>query len=88
MGVDSEPLFATSSPGLPEDYVITVSELSEEHVTSWRNGGFLDSDKDSFTLSEFMNTGCNSHKLLGYLTGNKVTLWLNLFDYLVKSIPL
>ncbi len=87
MGVDSEPLFTTSFPGLPEDYVITVSELSEEDITSWRNGGFLDSVKESYTLSEFMNTGCDSHKLMGYLTGNKVSLWLNLFDYLAKKYP-
>ncbi len=87
MGAESEPLFATVSPGLPEDYVITVSELSEEDVRIWRHGGFLDSDKESYTLTEFMNTGYDSHKIMGYLSGVRVSRWLLLFDYLAKKYP-
>ena len=85
MGTDSKPLFATVSPGTPDEYTIIVSELPEDDVRNWRYGGFLDSDKESYTLTEFMNTGYECHKIMGYLTDDKVILWLRLFDYLGKK---
>ncbi len=87
MGTDSEPLFAEVSPGSPEDYSITLSELSESDLLKWRNGGFLDKEQESYTLYEFMNTGCDYHKIMGYLHGDKALVWLRLFEYLAKKYP-
>jgi hypothetical protein len=85
MGTSSKPLFVTVSPGVPENYTITISELSDTDVDNWRYNGFLDSDKESYSLSEFLSTNYDSHKIMGYLTCDQVMKWLHLFEYLAKK---
>lgn len=86
MGTCSTPLFATVTPGKPEDYVILLSELSQEDITYWNNAGFLsDEDKTSYTLTDFMNTGSDWHKIVFYFTNDKINMWVKLCRYIAKK---
>lgn len=88
MGTCSTPLFATVTPGKPEDYIILLSELSPEDIAMWENSGFFITEGDnktSFTLSDFMNTGSDWHKIIFYFTQDKINMWLNMCKYISKK---
>jgi hypothetical protein len=88
MGTCSTPLFATVTPGKPEDYIILLSELSPEDIANWENSAFFiteDDDVNSFTLSDFMNTGSDCHKILFYFTQDKINMWVDLCKYISKK---
>lgn len=86
MGTCSTPLFITVTPGNPKDYVIVLSELSQEDITNWDYAGFLsDKDKSSYTLTDFMNTESDCHKVLYYFTTERTNMWINLCKYISKK---
>jgi hypothetical protein len=88
MGTWSQPLFATVSPGIPEDYSITLSELPDKVVEEWRHGAFFQTeDKDTYTLSEFMDTGYECHRIMDYMNDEQIQRWIALFAYLAKKYP-
>ncbi len=87
MGIGSTPLFATVQPGNSEDYRINVSELSKDVIQKFEYMGFFHTGADSYTLSEFMDTQCDYHKLLYYMENDKVDVWLRLFTYLSEKYP-
>jgi hypothetical protein len=87
MGTWSKPLFATVSPGTPDDYEIVLSELPTDQVHAWKNAAFFESNTSTYTLSEFMNTGCDTHKIMDHMNNNQIYRWLSLFSYLAKKYP-
>ncbi len=88
MGTWSQPLFTTVSPGKPEEYSIILSELPEETVRIWKHAAFFGTEeKQSYTLSEFMNTRCDSHKIMDHMNNDQIRRWLSLFAYLAKKYP-
>jgi hypothetical protein len=88
MGTWSKPLFATVSPGTPEDYCIDISEFSEDTLCKWKHTAFFDCEtKESYTLSEFMDTGCDSHRIMDYMNNEQIHRWTSLFAYLSKKYP-
>jgi hypothetical protein len=87
MGTWSTPLFATVSPGTPEDYEIVLSDLSETLVNEWKHVAFFKSGAPTYTLTEFMNTGCDTHKIMDHMNNDQIRRWLSLFSYLAKKYP-
>ncbi len=87
MGTWSQPLFATVAPGKPEDYSIDLSEVPEEVVRRWRHAAFFGqaTDKNMYTLSEFMDTHCDTHKIMDHMSNDQIHRWLSLFSYLAKK---
>ncbi len=89
MGTWSQPLFATVSPGTPEDYSIVLSELPEKLRHQWKHAGFFPdgNEKDVYTLFEFMVTHCDTHKIMDHMSNDQIHRWLSLFAYLAKKYP-
>lgn len=81
MGIYSNGLFTTC-----DDLVINLNDFSKEKIESWQSIGFFTSNKEQYTLKDFMiqNTGCL--KILGYLEDQKL-LWNELFQYLERKFP-
>ncbi len=89
MGTWSQPLFTTVSPGKPQDYSIVLSELSEKVKHHWKHAAFFgEEDKDTYTLSEFMDTHCDTHKIMDHMNNDQIHRWLSMFSYLSKKYPL
>ena len=97
MGTWSTPLFVSVAPGNPEDYHIDTTKLSSETIESWRKSAFLQDiyntttkkwvPQTSYTLDEFMDTGCDTHKLLDYVDNEKITMWLDMFTHMLGENP-
>jgi hypothetical protein len=88
MGTWSRPLFATVSPGLPSDYVIDLTKLSEATIAAWQHAAFLhNTTKQRVTLSEFMNTGCDTHKIMDHMDSSQIYRWLDLFKHILEVNP-
>ena len=93
MGTWSKPLFATVSgadgaAGSPDDYVIDTSVMTEQEMERWRNTAFLeDAGKTRWTLNEFMNTGCDTHKIIDHMGYDQVVRWEKLFRQLYAAYP-
>jgi hypothetical protein len=84
MGTWSKPMFVTVSPLTPDDYVIDVSDFDETTLNEWRHGAFMcdDQEKTQYTLNEFMDTQCDTHKIMDYMGNAAIRRWLKLFTYL------
>jgi len=95
MGTWSYPLFATVNEKTPDDYVITVADLSAEDIQGWKHAAFFHlvktttgwEEQPTWTLTEFMRTYCDSHKLMDHMDNATIQLWLNLFAYLHGKYP-
>ena len=93
MGIWSKPLFATVSGAdgvarSPDDFVIDTSVMSEQELVRWRHAGFLeDAGKTNWTLHEFMNTHCDTHKIIDHMSYDKVVRWEKLFRQLYAAYP-
>jgi hypothetical protein len=97
MGTWSRPLFVTVAPGKPEDYFIDTTILSEDMIQRWQYHAFLntvyDNDTKSyilpkrFNLTEFMNTGCDTHKFLDHMDSKTIKDWLELFQHILDINP-
>jgi len=89
MGTWSQPLFARVSHGIPEDYVLDVSDWPAEILHAWRHAAFLgeDTTKTGWNLSEFMNTGCDTHKILDHLDLGQRLRWYHLMTTLMEKYP-
>jgi hypothetical protein len=88
MGTWSRPLFATVGVGAPSDYVIDISIMSEEERVRWRHSAFLnDATKTRWNLVEFMNTGCDTHKIIDHMDREQTLRWETLFRQLYSAYP-
>ena len=88
MGTWSIPLFASVSNGKPEDYQIDISSWSKEDIHKWHHSAFLGiEDKTIYNLKEFMNTECDTHKLMDHMSNGPISMWLKLFKYLYEKYP-
>lgn len=89
MGTWSQPLFACVSHGNPEDYVFDVSDWPAKILHTWRHSAFLGDDptKTLWNLSEFMNTGYDSHKILDHLDNGQRLRWYQLMTALIEKYP-
>jgi hypothetical protein len=90
MGTWSRPLFATVGVGAPEDYVIDTSLMTAEELGRWRTAAFLDrgdASQTRWTLTEFMNTGCNTHKIIDHMDREQIVRWEKLFRQLYAAYP-
>lgn len=90
MGTWSVPLFATVTPGKPEDYRIDLTKMSDDVRRSWTYSSFFnhdDSSKTSYTLTEFMNTNCDTHKIMDYMGNEQINKWLRLFEHIFSENP-
>lgn len=86
MGTCSLPLFVSITPGKPEDYIIDSLELSQEDIDNWNNYGFLsEENKTLYTLTDFMNTGSDCHKIIFYFNQEKINMWVKLCKYITKK---
>jgi hypothetical protein len=85
MGTWSRPLFARVSHGSPGDYSVTRPAAA----TGWRGSAFFETKAagESYTLSEFMDTGCNSHKILDHLGSEQIADWKGLCAGLMARYP-
>jgi hypothetical protein len=88
MGTWSRPLFATVGAGSAEDYVIETSSMSEEELARWRNAAFLnDATQTRWNLVEFMNTDCDTHKIIDHMDREQTLRWETLFRRLYTAYP-
>ena len=88
MGTWSYPLFATVDAGSPDDYVIDITTMSETEIAHWRHAAFLgDESKTRWTLTEFMNTRCDTHKIIDHMGREQIMRWEGLFRQLYTAYP-
>jgi hypothetical protein len=97
MGTWSRPLFVSVSSGSPSDYKIDLSKFTQKEIDDWSGSAFfLDiydnktkvyNKKTIWTLEEFMNTGCESHRLLDHMTNRVIRSWLMLFCHILTENP-
>ena len=99
MGTWSKPLFATVSSGSPDDYVIDTSSMSERELDRWRSAAFLEdtsftltdlleaAEKTRWTLTEFMDTHCDTHKIIDHMDREQIVRWEVLFRQLYTTYP-
>jgi hypothetical protein len=97
MGTWSQPLFVSVSPGKPSDYKIDLSKFTQQEIDKWCGTAFFEGTYDNETktyvrknvwsLDEFMNTGCKSHKLLDHMTNRVISSWLTLFRHILTENP-
>ena len=93
MGTWSYPLFATVSladdaAGSPDDYIIDTTAMTAEELGRWRNAAFLgDATKTHWTLTEFMNTHCDTHKIMDHMNREQIVRWERLFRQLYAAYP-
>jgi hypothetical protein len=97
MGTWSRPLFVSVSPGIPSDYKIDLSKFTDKEMDDWSGSAFFreiyDDEtktyvkKNIWTLEEFMNTGCESHRLLDHMTNRVIRSWLMLFRHILTENP-
>lgn len=95
MGTWSQPLFVTAYP--PGNYTLDTSAMTQIERRWWEHSGFLSNVwdevnkkfivKDIFTLEEFMETHCDSHKIYDYMTSEQISKWFSLFEMLIKQNP-
>ena len=89
MGTWSRPLFAKTSPGVPSDYMLDTSAMSAKEIQEWKHNAFLDlvHEKTILNLEEFMNTGCDTHKIMDYMTSSAIWRWQSFFYLLATQNP-
>jgi hypothetical protein len=83
MGTWSRPLFARVSHGKPADYSVS------RPATGWRGSAFFETkpEEATYTLEEFMNTGCESHRILDYMGTEAIADWKGLCAGLMERYP-
>lgn len=93
MGTWSRPLFATvtvadGSIGSPDDFSIDTSLMTEQELRHWRHSAFLeDAGKTRWALTDFMNTHCDTHKIIDHMDYSQTKRWENLFRQLYAAYP-
>jgi hypothetical protein len=88
MGTWSYPLFATVNKKTPDDYVITVADLSAKDIQGWKHSAFFHLvNTTTWTVTEFMRTHCDTLKIMNHMDNANIQLWLNLFAYLHGKYP-
>ena len=97
MGTWSYPLFATVSVSVtdgegaaasPDDFIIDTTGMTATELNKWRSAAFLeDAGKTRWTLNEFMNTGCTTHKIIDHMDWAQTTRWEKLFRQLYAAYP-
>jgi hypothetical protein len=90
MGTWSRPLFTVTSPGPASSYTLDTSVLTEQIRNDWRRAAFLQDQyepKIIWNLEEFMDTGCETHKIMGHISVNLIARWQQLFDILGTQNP-
>lgn len=89
MGTWSQPLFCRVSHGAPTDYKI---HRSSSEIDSWAPSGFfhdpLQPSKTEWSLTEFMLTGCDSHKILDHLDHPQINRWISLISHVLTDYPI
>lgn len=84
---------ATTFPGRPSDYSFRLSDMTEADRQIWKRNGFFPGEhrhSDTWTLREFMDTGCDSHMILDHLGKDPegrdmLGAWLRLLALLALS---
>lgn len=93
MGTWSCPIFATTSRESvacnPSEIEIVIGDLPPDDVKTfkhcaffqdyWNQDKFLMDDTVSCNLTEFMDTHCDTHKLMDHMTFDVIKAWLSLF---------
>ena len=97
MGTWSRPLFTVTSPAPASSYTFDTSVLSDHMRDAWRTNAFLRDQYNNITdkwepkhilnLDEFMNTCCDTHKIMGHISTNLISRWQQLFDILGTQNP-
>lgn len=87
MGTWSRPLFARTTPS--SSCTFSIKNMSPELLSVWRNAGFFNQEegKTEWTLHEFMNTGCDSHKIYDHMTSSQIERWIHLFQLVIDQNP-
>ena len=84
---------ATTFPGRPSDYAFRLSDMTEADRQIWKRNGFFPGEhrhSDTWTLREFMDTGCDSHMILDHMRDDQsgrdmLGAWLRLLGLLAAS---
>jgi hypothetical protein len=97
MGTWSRPLFAVTTPAKPSSYILDTSALTKRQREDWRSNAFLitqnEKETDTFeekfvwNLDEFMDTECDTHKIMDYMGAEAIRRWQSLFDLLAEQNP-
>jgi hypothetical protein len=91
MGTWSRPLFVTVGVGAPENYIIDISLMSPQELARWRHAAFMDRTEDAsktcWNLTEFMNTHCDTHKIIDHMDREQILRWEGLFRGLYSLYP-
>jgi len=88
MGTWSRPLFAKVSSGNPDDWFIDYTDWPIARVGEWHHAAFLhDLKQTRLSLTEFMNTGFDTHKIMNHMSPEQIQRWLDLFRDIYTQNP-
>jgi hypothetical protein len=89
MGTWSKPLFVTACETDVDlsSYTIDIRTMPKEVLQRWQHNAFFSESKDIWTLPECMDTGCDTHKILDYMTAEASRRWSDLFDMVYTKYP-
>ena len=88
MGTWSRPLFAVVSPGKPEDWFIDFKEWPIQRMQRWGHAAFFpDMSVTRINLATFMNTECDTHRILDHMDQEQINRWIQLFRDIYAGNP-